>query len=312
MIKQTAIGLNSRGEVILPEFLPLITAPMLSVVNKHNIDIYLNNKIQVSLPRNINFEKDNEYVWNTYSFDKTEELFLRSIEEDFCYLPDKLLIDVANGNMPKLYQLIKNIKTVYPKIQIMSGNVSSVEAFEQLAKTGIDYIRVGIGGGSVCNTTTNVGVGQKNLAKLIKKCVKLRNQYNSINKDSYSDVKIVADGISSYIRYCGRKYGYHQNGYAAILKLLDSGADLVMIGGKFANLVKTEFDSKKHYGMSSHEAQKHYSNELKPSEGMVAQLTRRYSFKDWLYGSEKPDDYPFHMGFINAYKSYKSYVGKTN
>lgn len=312
MIKQNAIGLNSREEVILPDFLPLITAPMLSVVNKYNIGVYLENKIQVSLPRNTNFEKDNEYVWNTYSFEKTEKLFFRSIDEDFCYLPDKLLIDVANGNMPKLHQLIENIKTVYPKIQIMSGNVSSVEAFEELAKTGIDYIRVGIGGGSVCNTTANVGVGQKNLAKLIKKCVKIRNKYNTINKNSYCNVKIVADGISSYINYCGKKYRYHPNGYAAILKLLDSGADLVMIGGKFANLVKTDFDSIKHYGMSSLEAQKQYSNELKPSEGMVVQLTRKYSFEEWLYGSGKPDDYPYHMGFINAYKSYKSYVGKIN
>lgn len=54
-----------------------------------------------------------------------------------------------------------------------------------------------------------------------------------------SKVKIVADGISSYINYCQKEYNFNDNGYAAINKLLHAGADLVMVGKLFAQCVES-------------------------------------------------------------------------
>ena len=116
----------------------------------------------------------------------------------------------------------------------MAGNVSSVEAFVELAKTGVDYIRVGIGGGSGCNTTNNTGVGQEDLGILIHQCNYLRNEfsnpifkeglhnypffgkfrrtdYTQIELANIRNVKIVADGISSYIKLCQQKYNFNDN-----------------------------------------------------------------------------------------------------
>ena len=64
------------------------------------------------------------------------------------------------------------------------------------------------------------------------------------DRQSVSKVKIVADGISSYIKLCQQKSSFNDNAYAAIIKLLNSGADLVMIGGLFAQCVESAGDKR--------------------------------------------------------------------
>jgi len=62
MITQTKIGLNSRSEANPfneDGFLPLITAPMYSVVDESNYQLFLNNKVQVCLPRGLGKTKNN-------------------------------------------------------------------------------------------------------------------------------------------------------------------------------------------------------------------------------------------------------------
>lgn len=251
MVTQSAIGLNSRSEADPFDengFLPLITAPMYSVVNESNYQIFLDNKIQVCLPRNITFSnmrKFNGFV--SYSLEDFKKYFIDLTGQD--YLP-KVCIDTANGNMEILHDIIKKAKEIHgDKLVIMAGNVASVEAFVELAKTGVDYIRVGIGGGLSCNTTSNTGVGQEDLEYLIRECYQYKKNYPSflrgheiIDKtqvQNIQNVKIVADGISSYIKLCQDKYGFNDNGYAAINKLLFAGADLVMIGKLFAQCIES-------------------------------------------------------------------------
>ena len=77
MIKQSAIGLNSRSEVNPfneDGFLPLITAPMYSVVDESNYQVFLDNKIQVCLPRNDSYDIVRN-VFNAMSLEKFIEIY---------------------------------------------------------------------------------------------------------------------------------------------------------------------------------------------------------------------------------------------
>lgn len=281
MIRQSKIGLNSRGEANPYDetgFLPLITAPMYSVVNETNYQVFLDNKIQVCLPRNTNVIGANaKNIFISLSLEEFKNKYIIQYKQldffsgfEFC---EYVCIDTANGNIPMLHEAIREAKRIHEdNLVIMAGNVASLQAFLELAKTGVDYIRVGIGGGGGCNTTSNTGVGQEDLEKLIesvKECQLIIETGNPFDKEdtSYSHiydvdftelkfsltqeekinilkVKIVADGISSYINLCQNKYGFNDNGYAAINKLLFAGADLVMIGKLFAQCVESAGEKK--------------------------------------------------------------------
>jgi IMP dehydrogenase/GMP reductase len=258
MIKQNKTGLNSRSEANPYDengMLPLLTAPMYSLVDGTNFQIFLDNKVQVCLPRKVKCNMSSSQGFYSYSLDEFKE-FTKWKDDN---VTEHICIDTANGNMPALYQAIKEAKEIHgDKLIIMSGNVSSLDAFIELARSGCDYIRVGIGGSSGCNTTSNTGVGQKDLRKLIKKCYNERDEYitfarsiqerrdgqvqgvfggwteEELARINVSKVKIVADGITSYVNKCIEKYNFNSNAYAAINNLLYAGADLVMIGKLFA------------------------------------------------------------------------------
>lgn len=360
MIKQAAQSeINSRNECNIyneNNYLPIITAPMSSVVNENNYHIFVDNKIQVCLPRSIEtwFWEDNVFI--SMSLSDFENEFL---ERTKSFIGKRYVcIDTANGNMKQLHKAIILAKELHgDNLIVMSGNVASVEAFLKLATTGIDYIRVGIGGGLGCNTASNIGVGQEDLEKLIFDCFYYRNRlsageqtiiwtakyqqyFSELEATVVSKVKIVADGISTYIKQCETKYGFNNNGYAAINKLLWSGADLVMIGSLFAQCLESagkkfykqvnyyNSDVKlgelskeesillrfkennlyvKYSGMSSTLEQSTYNNTIKPSEGSINYLPIRWTLAEWISGNNKQDEYPYLMGYENALKSAMSY-----
>lgn len=320
MIKQSNIGLASRtlaNPFDQDGFLPLITAPMYSVVDESNYQVFLDNKIQVCLPRGERVQRTDEF-FSSVSLNDFKTYY---INEPYGHNPfnkvTKVCIDTANGNNPELHKAIRDAKKVHgDNLVIMAGNVASVEAFVELAETGVDYIRVGIGGGNSCNTTSNTGVGQENLETLVKDCKRRINSSISnlkyFKEESYgfykrhgvtsdlfekvhtkdinlAKVKIVADGISSYVDFCQKEYGFNDNGYAAINKLLFAGADLVMVGKLFAQCVESAGEKKviqdgvetlnpvdfhkglafnsrevyvKYSGMSTQEEQRKYKREL--------------------------------------------------
>jgi hypothetical protein len=313
MIKQNSVGLKTRQNAnpyYEDGFLPLITSNMFSVVDENNFNVFLKHKINVALPRESKII-ESKNVWNSLSIDIFEKLF---INDKYEFNNLNIIIDCANGNNPKLHEVIKLAKQKYgDNLKIMSGNVSNKYSFLQLAKSGCDYIRVGVGGSLACNTTKNTGVGQKNLGKLIKKCYFLREQ-----NDELKHVKIVADGISSYIDLCVNKYGYLNNGYATINKLLHLGSDYVMIGKLFAQSFESagekinqsigQYPTKVVYqGMSTKNAQSKYNNILKHSEGSTNLIDVKWTLNEWLNGSDDEPDYL--PGFINCLKSAMAYTG---
>lgn len=331
MIEQSYTGLNSRSEAnpfLKNGMLPLITAPMFATCDDTNYKEFVEKQVNVCLPRGVQNVKSSENVFLSNSVDEFENIVNSTEKSEKIF---HVCIDTANGNMPKLHNVIKFAKNKFGNnIVIMAGNVCSLDAFQALVATGVDYIRVGIGGGGSCHTTKNTAVGQTNLNELIRKCY----EYKMKNRKT---CKIVADGISQYINFCEKEFGYNDNGYAAIIELLFSGADLVMVGRLFAQSFESsggklfkdsedylaefkkipisEFNNKidnmyvVFAGMSTHIAQKQYGKSLKPSEGASSIEKVRWFLKDWLFGNEHQDQYPFLNGFENSLRSAMSYTG---
>ncbi len=201
--------------------LPIFTAPMSSIVNVDNISEYINNHINVVLPRNLDIV-DRFYYMSKYNCfaavsmneaEKccfgTEKVFLKNEKINLC-------IDVANGHMRSLYDLVKRLKSEYTNITIMTGNIANPETIKYACEAGVDYIRIGIGTGAGCITSSNTSIHYP-IASLIDECVKKRHKFGG-------KVKIIADG------------GIRN--YNDVIKALALGADYVMIGGLFATCLE--------------------------------------------------------------------------
>ena len=121
-----------------------------------------------------------------------------------------ILIDVAHGHHINVKKMIKSLRETLPsKVDIIAGNISTEESAIDLCDWGVDGLRVGIGGGSLCTTRIQTGHGVPNITSIID-CV------------MGSKVPIMADG------------GIRSSG--DIAKALSIGADCVMLGSTFIGI----------------------------------------------------------------------------
>jgi GMP reductase len=259
--------------------LPLITAPMDSVVNHHNAHLFQKNKISVALPRTVNEGR----LFTTFTSYGLHDVPQLSEHDNF------VLLDIANGHMSEVLRWCVEVKRKYPKVEIMAGNIANPETYRLYCKSGvIDYARVGIGNGNGCLTTQQTGVGYP-MASLIRECYDIK-----IKSDA--QVKIVADG--------GMKK------YSDIVKALALGADYVMVGSLLSKtlesaaptfwkgikinpsvaefLYRKGFKLKKEFrGMSTKAAQKALGNKtLKTSEGVTRIYDVEYTLTQWTENFE--------------------------
>jgi len=212
-------------DIQLSKGLPLITAPMDTVVGLDNINVFYDNRISVALPRTISYEKYIEYcnahcqyknLFISLGFDDLDRHYknnFKSFDKD-----QHILIDVANGHMQKIVDYCREIKRLRPDIVIMVGNIANPKTYTWYAKNNcVDYIRIGIGNGNGCLTTKQSGIGHP-MASLINE-IYLEKQKLLKTEGKHNIPKIVADG--------GMK------DYSDIIKSLALGADYVMIGSIF-------------------------------------------------------------------------------
>jgi len=122
---------------------------------------------------------------------------------------DVIVIDTAHGHTKAVLATLKVLKKSVD-VDIIAGNVATVEATEDFIKAGVDGIKVGIGPGSICTTRIIAGAGVPQLTA-IKDCASLAERHR---------VPLIADGG---IKYSGD-----------ITKALAAGAHSVMIGSLFA------------------------------------------------------------------------------
>ncbi|MGP0629749.1 IMP dehydrogenase [Nitrospina sp. 32_T5] len=123
---------------------------------------------------------------------------------------DVLTIDSAHGHSEKVLRTIREIKKSFPNLQVIGGNVATVEGTEALIKAGVDAVKVGIGPGSICTTRVVTGVGVPQITA-VRKCSAVAAKKN---------IPIISDGG---IRHSGD-----------ITKAIAAGAHSVMIGSLFA------------------------------------------------------------------------------
>ncbi|HJW51336.1 MAG TPA: GMP reductase [Burkholderiaceae bacterium] len=152
-------------------------------------------------------------------------------------------IDVANGYHENFVTFVTRIRTQYPRLVIMAGNVVTGEMTEELILSGADIVKVGIGPGSVCTTRKMTGVGYPQLSAVIE-CADAAHGLSGL---------ICADGGCSTPGDVAKAFG--------------GGADFVMLGGMFAGhdesggerVDRDGSSYKRFYGMSSKAAMERYS-----------------------------------------------------
>ena len=123
---------------------------------------------------------------------------------------DVIVVDTAHGHSQGVLDRVRWVKTNYPHIQVIGGNIATGEAALDLVKAGADAVKVGIGPGSICTTRIVAGVG-------IPQITAVSNVAQALEG---SGVPLIADGG---IRYSGD-----------VAKALAAGAYAVMLGGLFA------------------------------------------------------------------------------
>ena len=130
---------------------------------------------------------------------------------------DCLVIDSSDGYSVWQANVIKWVRKKYgDKVKIGAGNVVDADGFNYLVKAGADFVKIGIGGGSICITRETKGIGRGQATAVIE-VAKARDAYY---KKTGIYVPICSDG--------GIVYDYH------ITLALAMGADFVMLGRYFA------------------------------------------------------------------------------
>ena len=132
---------------------------------------------------------------------------------------DVVVVDSAHGHSKGVLQAVTRVKTAFPELSVIAGNVATGEGTEDLIKAGANAVKVGIGPGSICTTRVVAGVGVPQMTAL-QNCVKVANKYN---------IPIIADGG---IKYSGD-----------LAKAIGAGASTVMLGSLFAGTDETPGDT---------------------------------------------------------------------
>ena len=152
-------------------FLPIFASCMTSVVSFENIKDFNDAKIHTVIPRSYTVKERVEYLLKedkinfvAFSLSESVDIFLNSLSLSYKILKNKngkyyICIDLANGHMQKLLDTVKTIKGIWgDKVVIMTGNIANPKTYEEYEKAGVDYCRVGIGGGEGCLTSSNLGL----------------------------------------------------------------------------------------------------------------------------------------------------------
>lgn len=232
---------NHRGDVnpfvniCGRECYPIFVAPMTSVTDQHNYRTWIENGLTPVIPRSVQ-KSDNNPGGLTFEerMGLAKETFvsvsLKEAQEELCdYFNVSeygelaytwyICIDIAHGTLNDLYDVCKKLKALCGNhIVIMAGNVANPGAYSFYADAGVDFCRVGVGGGSRCTSSANVSVHYP-MATLLDQLNEERKAY-AHSHNGNAPTKIIADGGIGW--------------FDDIQKALALGADAVMCGKIFA------------------------------------------------------------------------------
>lgn len=134
-------------------YLPIFTAPMDTVTSSANAELFKSCGIKVTLPRTekFSFVSTDPFVFNSYGMDEFESIFITDSKLNVTGDRMFALIDIANGHMKRLAELVEKAKAIYgDRLVIMVGNVANPHTFKIISDAGADLVRIGIGNGGGC------------------------------------------------------------------------------------------------------------------------------------------------------------------
>jgi len=123
---------------------------------------------------------------------------------------DVIVLDTAHGHSKGVLDAVRALRSDYPELQIVAGNIATPEGYTALCDAGADGVKLGIGPGSICTTRVVAGVGVPQISAILECAAVARKR----------GVPIIADGG---IKYSGD-----------VVKAIAAGADSVMVGSLFA------------------------------------------------------------------------------
>ncbi len=193
---------------------------------------------------------------------------------------DGFMIETSHAYTSFCFDMLSYLKKTYPDKDVIVGNTTNPASVQGLLEGGVDAIKVGIGPGSICTTSTDGGIGRNPLSAVNS----IRKEAERLEKQFYR-VPIIGDGG-------GKSVG-------DVLKYLVCGADAVMSGRLFAGTEEAigEFEYtregkkvKKYRGMGSKEAMeirggnRYYLEDQKRKfpEGFVDWVEDRGSVYNWI------------------------------
>lgn len=302
----------TNGIVTQPiDKLPIFVAPMTSIINDDNFNTFNSSKVIPIHPRT---ERVDKYIipsnnWVAMSLSQFKHWF------NDCKAPDnqhyKVLIDVANGHMQEIYDCVRDAKQEYGNnLTVMIGNIANPNTYYECCRAGVDYVRVGIGGGSACTTGVQTGIHASMVwllsiiaseRKDVHSDLEFHKNHPDYNTSFLTETKVIADGGINTIDRA--------------IKCLALGADYIMMGKLFAQCEEAcgerrevpddgyhiwKFE-RKYYGMASIQGQKDISGGVnKNPEGIETWVPIKYTLKQ------------FATQFEAALVSCMSYCGASN
>ena len=257
----------SRSHVSLKSYLdssrylefPLIASPM-DTVSEEEMALRLSQLGSLAIiHRFMTIEKQSQIIQNLRNIQKTSILAAAvGVNRDYLERAialeksgvDLICIDVAHADHLLMEVALSKLRNcLNPNIHIVAGTIATPEGFKRLSDNGANSVRVGVAGGSICETKINTGSGMPVFQSILD-CQKFRK-----NSLKYANVKIIADG------------GCKNAG--DVVKALAAGSDFIIAGSLFAgtkecpgNLIQDSSGKqfKIYRGMASKESQAEYKN----------------------------------------------------
>ena len=330
IVPEIVTDIDSRQECnpFIDGMLPIFASPMGSVLDESNWRFFMDHYINVVIPRTININKRLNILYETngvvsknkpfvsFSLNEAKDFILYGDSLDFVkYKYDenskyRICIDLANGHMRSLLEVIKGIKEKYgTKVEIMSGNIANPKSYKLYNDAGCDYVRTSIGTGSACLTASNTGIYYPPFSLL--------QEIDEIRKCCDGKCKVIADGgikgfrdiqkaliyadyvmIGGLFNKCIESSGITTYGKSWIkigkFKIRNYIVDFFRFGkpinrDKYSDIIRRVKSgmlevNKMFYGMSTKYAQveTHSNEKLKTSEGIIKTQKVEYSLNQWV------------------------------